>query len=128
MNFHLQNTGDKAEEDWFGFVALVNNSPNITDLSITDLFVSKEVIARNPKIIPDKVKSLHVVLSNAAGIVNILQACSDNLNDLKITLRFGGNTREFLMDSWFLPACMFVAVKNLQLYPDNLQLLKSHFP
>ena len=62
MNFHLQNTGGKAEEDWSGFVALVNNSPNITDLSITDLSVSKEVIARNPKIILDKVKSLHVVL------------------------------------------------------------------
>ena len=117
-------TGTKAEEDWSGFVVLVNNSPNITDLSISEVAVSKEAIARHPQILLDKVESLNVDIHRnyTAGCVNVLEACRNNLKNLKITQQCPVSP-EFWNGSWFPPRVLTVEVNRFAWY----QHIKTHF-
>jgi len=110
------------EEDWPKVAKLINNCPNLVDLSLQYFTVTEEAIAPHTKM---KKLELFMLFHTpiAANIINLMMSCRESLEYLKIHCI---NTSQIFAREWVLPKVKRVRIKS-NLSTDEKAVLKEHF-
>jgi len=123
---HLQNCKSSErsvrEEDWPKVAKLINNCPNLVDLSLQYFTITEEAIAPHTKM---KKLELFMLFHTpvAANIINLMMSCRESLEYLKIHCI---STSQIFAREWVLPKVKRVRIKS-NLSTDEKAVLKEHF-
>ena len=127
-----RDIAQKYEDDWFGFVCLVNNCPNLQDLGVFNIQANEVLIAKHPLKKHDKVQKLSLVIDRSkfetAGYFHIINTFKDSVQHLRVGIH--SVMEEFWSSEWFLPHVTKVDLKH-EWYPysdRSLESVKPHFP
>jgi len=117
------NERARRENDWPRIASFINNCPNLVDLQLKCFPITEETIVTHTKL---KYLDLFMFFEPpvAANVINLMMACRDSLEYLKISALQVSTI--FERDDWFLPRMKRVRIKG-SVSPEVMENMKKHF-